>query len=316
MRVSSWAITTCLSLIATAATAQAPDAGGAPVPPPGCGTVTPQGECAGNVVRYCDDSVTPNELIEFDCVADLDPGAVCQTISPAYGVDCAMPTGGECVFADENGDLFQLFCQGTGNVCVETISGSMCGANQGTCTEAEVETCRGDQAVIQCFEGQAWLLDCATFDGTCSAGICVDIPEGGACGDGIECAAGLVCNDEFTCEAAGGSPDAGSGGRDGGGGGTGDGGGGGRDGGSSGNDDAATTTNPDATAAAPDAGTSGSADAATLPRADASAGGGGGGAVTRDEGGCSSMSGTGSGLVTSLLVVGGLIGLIARRRRD
>lgn len=307
MRVHLWVLASCLTSFASAAGAQSPDAGSAipPPPPAGCGTVTPEGECNGNTLLYCDTTATPNELVTFDCVSKIDPGAICQTISPEYGVDCALAPGTECVYADENDDLFFLFCQGAGAACVETATTSVCSTGIAACTEDEIGACRGDQAVVDCVEGQGWYLDCASLGGSCDTGSCVGIPEGGACGDGIECATGLVCDDAFTCAPAApdaGTRDAGGGGGDGGGGGNGDGGGmGNRDGGTSA-DGAVSAVDSGSTSGAPDGG---------IPRSDAATGNGGGGG-TSDDSGCSSMSGSASGFGTALIA---LLGFAVLRRR-
>jgi len=183
--------------------------GGAPVPPPpplgdagmagACGAVTFEGECNGTTLLYCDDQATPEELITVDCTTELDTAATCIIVSPKYGADCAAATGHECIFVDENSDLIQGFCQGTGAGCVETATTSRCVTNE-ACVEADIATCRGDRAVLDCNNGQPWLEDCVSFGGTCGNGVCIGIPQGGFCGDGLECAAGLECNDEGECD--------------------------------------------------------------------------------------------------------------------
>lgn len=275
MRSFCWA----LAWAALPATALAQDAGMA-VPPAGCGAVTPAGECVGSVVRYCDDTVTPNAIVEYDCVADLDPAAICQTINPEYGVDCAMPTGGECIFADGDGVLFQSFCQGIGNACVETATTSVCITGSPACTDDEVGGCRGDQAVIECFEAQPWLVDCVSFGATCAAGVCVGVPEGGSCGDGIECAAPFVCDSDNTCSPVA-SVDAGSAADA-----------------ASPRPDASVTTTPDAGIRRADSGVKAPV------------------ATTTEESSCSSVAGgDGSGAASLLLVAAGLVVALNLRRR-
>ena len=254
---------------------------------PACGMVTPEGECDGNTVRYCDETATPPALTTYSCTEDFDPAAICQTINPEYGVDCAMPTGGECVFTDPDDNLVQVFCQGRGAGCVETSTGSVCVTGTSTCTVDDVGTCVGQRAVVDCAEGQGWFLDCPSFGATCSNGGCVGVPEGQACGDGLECAAGLTCSDMFECTATmvadAGAPVT----------------------------DAGTASGPDASMLRADA-TVGAADAG-LARADA-ANSSGGGVGTTDSSGCSATgAGAASSLVSAVLLVG--LGLASRRRR-
>jgi MYXO-CTERM domain-containing protein len=283
MRLYAWVPAPFL-LLSSMAWAQVPDAGMAPA----CGMVTPEGECDGNTVRYCDETATPPALTTYDCTIDFDPAAICQTISAEYGVDCAMPTGGECVFTDPDDNLVQVFCQGRGAGCVETSTGSACVTGTSTCTVDDVGTCAGQRALVDCAEGQGWYLDCPSFGATCSDGACVGVPEGGTCGDGLECAATLMCSDEFECVAPM-VADAGTTGSD-----------------------AGSTSGADATAPRADASTS--PTDAGLARADA-ANSSGGGAGTTDSSGCSTTSGASaaSGLVSALLLLG--LGLVSRRRR-
>lgn len=284
MRISAWVPLSPLLLLSSVAWAQVPDAGMAPA----CGMVTPEGECDGNTVRYCDETATPPALTTYDCTVEFDPAAICQTINAEYGVDCAMPTGGECVFTDPDDNLIQAFCQGRGAGCVETATRSMCVTGTSTCTVDDVGTCAGDRAIVDCAEGQGWYLDCPSFGATCRDGACVGVPEGGSCGDGLECAASLMCSDEFECVAAVG-PDAGTP-----------------------MSDAGSTSGPDAAGLRADA-SAGVSDAG-LARADA-ANSSGGGDPTTDSSGCSATGGAGaaSGLVSAVLLVG--LAWAARRRR-
>ena len=180
-----------------------------------------------------------------------------------------------------------MFCQGRGAGCVETSTGSVCVTGTSTCTVDDVGTCAGQRALVDCAEGQGWYLDCPSFGATCSDGACVGVPEGGTCGDGLECAATLMCSDEFECVAPM-VADAGTTGSD-----------------------AGSTSGADATAPRADASTS--PTDAGLARADA-ANSSGGGAGTTDSSGCStSGASAASGLVSALLLLG--LGLVSRRRR-
>lgn len=151
---------------------------------PGCGNVTVQGTCdpGGTTVTYCNEEAMEVQTI---VCTDIDPTARCSTISAEYGVDCAYPTGTECLYVDEEENLLQSFCLGAGPGCFETKETALCAENIGPCTVGQVGTCTGNNLLFDCLETQPWLVDCASFGGTCSTAACRDLEIGSFC-DGIQ----------------------------------------------------------------------------------------------------------------------------------
>lgn len=216
---SSIAIALASLLLPSAALAGGvPDAGPEDSGTGACGTVTPEGFCSGAVLTYCDTDTST--VVVIDC-AEGDPTTTCIEIDPTYGVDCAAAVGAECLFEDQNGDFFSLFCQGTNAGCAEGLLSANCVENVGPCTDDSVGTCVGDRLVVECVINQPYMFACDAFGGTCSGGTCVGATEGNPCSREILCAEGLDCvNDECTARAdAGvlpdsGTPDAGAGSAD------------------------------------------------------------------------------------------------------
>ncbi|MBI4816680.1 MAG: hypothetical protein HY791_10505 [Deltaproteobacteria bacterium] len=165
-----------------------------------CGAVTEAGECRGNVVAYCDQATM--ELATVDCVADVDPGAICMTIDSTYGVDCALPAAAECLGQDKNGDYVSMFCQGTNPGCLDTLDAQTCFENLGPCTADDEGTCNGDQLLVVCNVNQPWVIDCLTYDARCENGACVGAPENGYCDDTVLCDVGLECDTSGSCVSA------------------------------------------------------------------------------------------------------------------
>jgi uncharacterized protein (TIGR03382 family) len=119
--------------------------------------------------------------VETIVCTDIDPTSRCALISADYGVDCAYPTGTECLAVDEEDNLFQYFCLGTGGGCVETKDEAICAQNVGPCTVDQVGTCTGDNLLFDCLETQPWVVDCASFGGNCSTGACRELELGAYC---------------------------------------------------------------------------------------------------------------------------------------
>jgi hypothetical protein len=166
------------------------DAG--PVDGGGCGSVTFEGECLGpTVVVYCD----MDQIVEIDCT-EIDPAAICLEINPTYGYDCAQPAGEACEF-DFGGGFEAVFCAGTDPGCVADAEGSSCEENVGPCVETDIDSCDGDRLVLDCTEGQPYLLDCAGYLGTCDTDHCV-VPVPAFCDDVV-----LVCEPGAQCGALG-----------------------------------------------------------------------------------------------------------------
>ncbi len=149
--------------------------------PPGCGTVTVQGQCTGNTVEFCD--TTTNTLQTQDCsdsALGFPAGTQCGQVTPEYGVDCLRPAGQSCLFQDPNDTTqnvlvpcagFQAGCAvnsaGNGTACVS--AGFACADGQVTAAGA----CSGSRFLLGCFvtvgasDGQPFFFDCADVGGTC-----------------------------------------------------------------------------------------------------------------------------------------------------
>lgn len=190
-----------------------------------CGDITVRGACDGNVLSYCSRT---NELVVLDCGQDYFPvgvqGGVCVEVDAEYGFDCALPTGGDCVFSDE-GSYLSTFCAEPGDGCsinIENGEGFVCTANMPACErpaagELYQPTCSGDYLYFDCLPGdQPVAIDCAAAGGTCGTDVCV-MPVGETC-DNVNffCDGDLICegydiltNASGTCVAASTNTDAG-----------------------------------------------------------------------------------------------------------
>jgi hypothetical protein len=167
-----------------------PDAGG-------CGPITFEGECQGDILSYCD--TDNDEVIMVDCDAEYGPATICTEIDPTYGFDCALATGESCLFDIGSGEFAAAFCQGNAPGCVETAEDATCEENVGTCVDGDVRSCRGDRLVVECNVGQPWVVDCAGYAGTCETDHCL-VPGGILCDDDVlVCQPGTSCNNLGIC---------------------------------------------------------------------------------------------------------------------
>lgn len=187
------------------------DGGGTPDAGDNCGPITPEGECQGSEVVYCNEGTVER----IDCAMDYDPPAACVLIEASYGVDCAVATGDGCLYLDENDDYVQTFCQGTGAGCVETPNDVTCAPGVGACTETDIDHCRGDRLITDCLINQPYVIDCAAYGGTCSEGACRGVPTGSfcdptliQCADGNDCLPSTLDPQVYQCQARA-APDAG-----------------------------------------------------------------------------------------------------------
>jgi hypothetical protein len=177
------------------------DAGaGVDAGPEGCGDVTPQGECDGTVVTYCEQGVTPEEVISYDC-GDRDfypdESTTCSEVTAEYGVDCTVAAGGTCGYFDENDDFVWIFCRGDEPACLETSTTIACIENAGTCDDEAAPTCDGDLLSLACAATQPYVVDCASYGGSCddAQDACTGLPAGATCDDAV-----LVCADGLDCQ--------------------------------------------------------------------------------------------------------------------
>lgn len=172
----------------------------------GCGDISAEGECEENVVAFCD--TVNDEVISYDCGdRALFPNATtqCVEVTEDYGVDCTVAPGEECAYFDDDGEFVWVLCRGTEPACLETADAFECTENAGTCDDTDIDTCDGDTLTWSCAASQPFLIDCATYGGSCSAaaGACVDLPAGQICDDELyQCAAGLDCQ-EGVCVTVG-----------------------------------------------------------------------------------------------------------------
>lgn len=165
----------------------------------GCGDVTVQGLCEGNVLKYCGQG---DELVTADCSTEYFPeditSGTCVMIDDQYGYDCALPTNEPCAFQGQQG-LIPTFCSVPTDGCVVDFAseaGFVCTPNVPACTQADPypPTCNGDLLYVGCLPGdQPLAFDCASAGGTCASGAC-EIAEGGQCdGQTFVCASGTTC---------------------------------------------------------------------------------------------------------------------------
>lgn len=168
-----------------------------------CGDVTLRGACDGNVLSYCSRT---NELVVLDCAQDYFPtgieGGVCVEVDAEYGFDCALPTGGDCVFLTDDDQYLPTFCSVPTDGCainVENDLGYVCTANMPACVQPPAgalyqPTCSGDYLYIDCVPGdQPVAIDCAAAGGTCGTDVCV-MPAGETCDNlNFFCDSGLIC---------------------------------------------------------------------------------------------------------------------------
>jgi hypothetical protein len=166
-----------------------PSDGGGP-----CGAVTTQGSCNGNVVTYCDTNL--NQVVTYDCTMRYTATSRCVQIDPTLGYRCAEAAGNDCTFNDR-GTSVTLFCQGNAAGCLDSSNHEKCAENIGPCTTAETGSCKGNRLVFHCMENQPYLIDCASYMGTCAPQHCTNIPTGGPCSATFSCAIGLQCVSGF-----------------------------------------------------------------------------------------------------------------------
>ena len=162
----------------------------------GCGAVTDKGVCKGDKLSYC----ANGKLEESDCVAlmkELGAGT-CMEVSKDWGGDCALKTGGSCLWEDEAGDLVWEFCAGDKGACLDQPDGVLCQTGVDACVEADIDTCMGDLGILDCSGGLPYALDCKAWSGKCAlvdkAPVCTEIAVDGDCnGEDLRCADGLSC---------------------------------------------------------------------------------------------------------------------------
>lgn len=164
-----------------------------------CGTVTVQGECQGNTLRFCNEQAAPPELVTLDCSTTV-PQAMCQLVNSNWGYDCVAPTGGACVYQNAMGTNSVVFCAGTTGGCVLGTGAATCQTGVASCVDTDVDTCVQNRLVLLCAGGQSTVLDCAAFGGSCSGTQCIGATAGMPCASNIQCASGLTCDStSMTC---------------------------------------------------------------------------------------------------------------------
>jgi hypothetical protein len=194
-----------------------------------CGSVTEAGDCNGNTLEYCGQNADGGPgLVVSDCTQAFPSGEVgaCQVIDQFAGANCVAPIGGACLFVDNSGNEFAVFCAGTGSGCVESATAeATCQSDLGNCTvfvdggalfanPPAGAPCLGSDTFLQCNDDQVIGLDCSSFgggtcDGTQSSatfGECL-VPVGQPCdGEVVNCQSGATCPAAFPdggefCEA-------------------------------------------------------------------------------------------------------------------
>jgi hypothetical protein len=165
--------------------AGAPDGGVASCP----SGLTFFGECDGTRLRYCADG----EEVEVECgVPGLGVGE-CFELDAEIGNVCGTSSGEPCFFDDGEGGTYFVFCRAPANACSVGARGSACVTAE-PCTDAEVGSCRGDDALVGCRRGQPVLVECDAIGGRCGGGRCVELGEGSFCDDEL-----FLCGSELSC---------------------------------------------------------------------------------------------------------------------
>jgi hypothetical protein len=161
-------------------------------------TLPEVGSCNGTVLNYCDDTGDQS----YDCKdMAVDVAAACTLIDADWGHDCALPVGAECTYETDEGETSWDFCNGAGGACVSGKDSDECENGKGKCAEADIDTCKGDDVVLDCAGSKSWLLDCKSLGGGCSdsedGAYCDGLPKGAQCDDVY-----LVCKDPLACVVA------------------------------------------------------------------------------------------------------------------
>ncbi len=192
------ALVTVAIFASTAAFAQGTDGG--PVPARCGADLTDEGACYGSVLAWCDEPNAGGADVDagvtaVDCAAlTLDDEDLSGSCVVSAGVAaCGVPAGAPCALPGDDG-VVQLACLSSGVVEV----GAACDVDQGCVSGAacsdDTPACEGDRLRLACAGfGQPLVVDCAAHGGTCAAGACTGVGEGGRCGAALLCAEGLSC---------------------------------------------------------------------------------------------------------------------------
>lgn len=150
--------------------------------------------CDGTVLTFCTDD---DEEETFDCADIAGAGnAVCEEITPAYGLACAVEVGENCFFqGDASFGAFIALCQGDDPGCFDDAEGIICTENIGPCSAGDVGTCDGEIFTSECTANQPFQIDCESYGGTCGAGEGCLMPPGEFCDD-FE----FFCEDGADCQ--------------------------------------------------------------------------------------------------------------------
>lgn len=167
-----------------------------------CASLGFEGRCVGTELWYC----PATEVVRVDCTLDA-PYIQCVEGFPDWGAACAVNEGEGCGFVYADGSDTSYLCTAPQAGCVWSSSGATCTSFVGTCTAADVGSCRASLQIFGCTAGQAAVNDCASWGGACATGRCVDMPEGAPCNSvRAICASGLTCGADNVCaRGAGGS---------------------------------------------------------------------------------------------------------------
>ena len=167
-----------------------------------CGALTYVGECAGDTVRWCNESGVVDALDCADATDGYGPNATCglwdctSTAADCYGYWCVGRQGQACDYGSN------LACDVTSGLgCLDWVC-----APSVTCDPASYsDSCNGD-VVSWCPVPRVWNVDCRAGGAdpyTCAANsqgevLCLGL-AGGECDPlvGFECVAGLTCSNGF-----------------------------------------------------------------------------------------------------------------------
>ncbi len=175
--------------------------------PDDCNGLGATGRCIGDDVEYC----SGGQLVRIDCTT-LFPNnpATCGEVSEAWGFDCLIESGAECLYNNSAGERVTTFCEDEGACIVDLVDGtSECVAEVGVNCLSDDDGnlinrfCRDSAAMFGCSQGGTYAgIECGS-SGACLDGRCIDIESGGACDSGDNparvCAQGLLCGDDGEC---------------------------------------------------------------------------------------------------------------------
>ncbi len=180
----------------------------------GCGGITREGVCDGDVLVFCASAGEPEAgVVVVDCGAQGPTGSTSTCADVGAGMkSCAVMPGDVCVSFDEG---VLSACRGDDPACVydETTGVGLCVEGVGRCVPGVQTQCVGDVLVSGgCGDdGQPLGPSCAAEGARCEDAACRGLPQGAVCDEyswicdvGLKCVspgAGYLGTCEDACDA-------------------------------------------------------------------------------------------------------------------